>query len=585
MKNFLPLLFLLFLCSVQASAQCLPVDGLISIRSCGAVADDDIDDSPAIQASINALIAAGGGVLDIPSGHYTVASEVVGSFLNTTVSHVVVRGRGSASTLHIKVGDDKTALWLTNTENIAFEDLSFVGTPGVVNDAKIALHVDSVKKLFFKNVTFYGLQASQGGGAVLKVTGSEINTQNLAFRGCTGYFPDSVPVMAVDSWVGGSMRDTDFIDYGVLNGVYYSKTGSLSFAWLTIGTPRQYNEPIFIVDRAYLDEGSAMGIIADSRGTPTHLHFSGINQNVNGTDIGRGLVVNGAKSLKVSNSWFGFASLGSLRSAVEVYGTDSVTLSDIVATNDANRISIASSVRSFTLNGATIGVLQSSAKVNTITNSIVKTMNIATSSEISVSQDGKSVTGTAALPTNYRTEFYGGGTNFRGMEQTSQVSFSNNSANMAGNGVSYTYYIIAVDASGRRSEPRAAVHTKGWKAITNYLGGCCWHTISWAPVPGASSYVILRGTTAQLIGTTTATIFIDRGQPPTPYLPPTFNETAIVNVEGPIMARELKLGPLNWSFGTGAPTNICVAGSLYSRTDGTAGATLYVCEAGKWVAK
>jgi len=35
----------------------------------------------------------------------------------------------------------------------------------------------------------------------------------------------------------------------------------------------------------------------------------------------------------------------------------------------------------------------------------------------------------------------------------------------------------------------------------------------------------------------------------------------------------------------GAPTGACVTGSMYRRTDGTAGATLYVCEATAWSAK
>jgi hypothetical protein len=35
----------------------------------------------------------------------------------------------------------------------------------------------------------------------------------------------------------------------------------------------------------------------------------------------------------------------------------------------------------------------------------------------------------------------------------------------------------------------------------------------------------------------------------------------------------------------GPPTGGCVSGSMYRRTDGTAGATLYVCEATAWAAK
>ncbi|MGH9755647.1 MAG: glycosyl hydrolase family 28-related protein [Blastocatellia bacterium] len=43
-------------------------------------------------------------------------------------------------------------------------------------------------------------------------------------------------------------------------------------------------------------------------------------------------------------------------------------------------------------------------------------------------------------------------------------------------------------------------------------------------------------------------------------------------------------GP-TWMSGPGAPTGACVTGSLYTRTDGRAGSTLYVCEQSTWVAK
>jgi hypothetical protein len=47
-----------------------------------------------------------------------------------------------------------------------------------------------------------------------------------------------------------------------------------------------------------------------------------------------------------------------------------------------------------------------------------------------------------------------------------------------------------------------------------------------------------------------------------------------------------KSGP-TWTSGTGAPTSACVVGSIYSRSDGGAGSTLYVCEgpSGSWSSK
>jgi hypothetical protein len=43
-------------------------------------------------------------------------------------------------------------------------------------------------------------------------------------------------------------------------------------------------------------------------------------------------------------------------------------------------------------------------------------------------------------------------------------------------------------------------------------------------------------------------------------------------------------GP-SWSSGSGAPASPCVRGSLYSRLDGEANTTLYICDAAGWIAK
>ncbi|MGA7617028.1 MAG: hypothetical protein WBX15_17800 [Thermoanaerobaculia bacterium] len=46
----------------------------------------------------------------------------------------------------------------------------------------------------------------------------------------------------------------------------------------------------------------------------------------------------------------------------------------------------------------------------------------------------------------------------------------------------------------------------------------------------------------------------------------------------------LSAGP-SWTAGAGAPSGACTTGSFYSRTEGGAGSTWYVCEAGAWAAK
>ena len=64
------------------------------------------------------------------------------------------------------------------------------------------------------------------------------------------------------------------------------------------------------------------------------------------------------------------------------------------------------------------------------------------------------------------------------------------------------------------------------------------------------------------------------------------SKTASGSAYAPLAALNFKLsaGP-TWTSGTGAPASSCARGSLYSRLDGGAKTTLYVCESTGWVAK
>lgn len=56
--------------------------------------------------------------------------------------------------------------------------------------------------------------------------------------------------------------------------------------------------------------------------------------------------------------------------------------------------------------------------------------------------------------------------------------------------------------------------------------------------------------------------------------------------EGTLEAARLTVGgDVSWTKGKGVPPGPCVSGSIYSRLDGGANSTLYVCEFEQWVAK
>jgi len=74
---------------------------------------------------------------------------------------------------------------------------------------------------------------------------------------------------------------------------------------------------------------------------------------------------------------------------------------------------------------------------------------------------------------------------------------------------------------------------------------------------------------------------------------PTVQERGIVgnislseNAPGEVSLQEPTTGRwISWKVGKGLPTGTCISGSVYSRTDGGTGSTLYVCENSTWVAK
>jgi hypothetical protein len=76
----------------------------VTDKAFGAVADDGIDDTAAIQSAIEAAGAAGGGVVWIPKGRYEIRKTADAPFLRITHSHVILRGQGSdasGSILHL----------------------------------------------------------------------------------------------------------------------------------------------------------------------------------------------------------------------------------------------------------------------------------------------------------------------------------------------------------------------------------------------------------------------------------------------------------------------------------------------------
>lgn len=81
----------------------------VNVADFGAIPNDNLDDTSAIQAAIDYLSQSDGGVLYIPSGRYDINTDSSSNYLKINSYNIVVRGAGS--------GTDGTVLFLNNCLN------------------------------------------------------------------------------------------------------------------------------------------------------------------------------------------------------------------------------------------------------------------------------------------------------------------------------------------------------------------------------------------------------------------------------------------------------------------------------------
>ncbi|HZB47010.1 MAG TPA: glycosyl hydrolase family 28-related protein, partial [Pyrinomonadaceae bacterium] len=373
LRKTLLILFLALSGSLSVAAQNVTTDDprvneWLNLKSYGAVGDGVADDGPALQAALGALMAAGGGTLFVPPGKFRIATTVSANFLNSATS-VVIKGTGSASQLYIATGESASALELKNAESLLIDNLVFVGNPEAVTDARIVLDIQGGFKAMIRNTTFYGLISQVAGGSIVHAQGVDLRIEHSSFRGTSGAAGFQVPVVLLDGWRGLSVADVDFIDYGVLNGVYHSKTPfNPPNAWIQLNNTAPLDNALaqheVVIERVRMDEGAYNGIFVNidtaQSARLAHLRISGLR--VNGTGLGgNGVWVQNAERVTIERSWFGYA--GFPGTAVALINVDNSTLRDVRAEAAFNRIHANVGCKVLTLIDATYGTLDSQAEV------------------------------------------------------------------------------------------------------------------------------------------------------------------------------------------------------------------------------
>jgi hypothetical protein len=342
----------------------------LNLRSFGAKGDGTTDDSAAIQAALEALAAQGGGELLVPPGKYVLRTGAATDF-NSRAPAVRVVGYGSASQLLIQVPATQVALIFYNTEHLVIQGLTFVGTPGVRNDAWKVLSLVACLEVIVRDCSFYGLSSiDTTGGCIVEGRGSQIHMQSCAFRGSAGSYSEGT--ISNTGWSAFTIEDTQFVDYGTLQGVFHSKIPvAPNLAWITLNDPirppeNSYSQNVVQIRDCLFDEGAFKQVlVAPTTTRVSRVHIDGMDSNVNGTALGAGVVINKTDEVVIERSFFGYASVGP-QDAVLLSDVRNTRLERIFCLQQSNRITADAKCRSLTLVECVYGTINSGAAVTNI---------------------------------------------------------------------------------------------------------------------------------------------------------------------------------------------------------------------------
>lgn len=332
---------------------------VVNLRDFGATGDGVTNDSPALQNSLDQLAANGGGTLEIPAGHYLLGTPVSVQFdpgITITLAGepsataIDVSGNGSGldltSEFIIAAGVENDALSLSGLDSLLINDVTFIGVNNNSGDARTVLRLNGISQATIRHCEFYGLATFTAGGAIVFASSTDLTIEQTAFLGCAADSGITTSIVQNINWLGISVSDSKFIDYGNRPD-FFSKTPLQSpYSWVNIGSAAnpQPNWPRreAVIRHVMLDEGGYFAISArpDLAGIPIQpfdVYLSRLRVNV--TNLGSdGVLIVGARTVFIDQSHFGWSH--NALYAIHLSGVDNAILDRIDCSDDATRFQV-----------------------------------------------------------------------------------------------------------------------------------------------------------------------------------------------------------------------------------------------------
>ena len=351
-----------WLFAAQAAGKPATAPQTFNLADFGAVGDGVTDDGPALQAALDAVVAAGGGTLLVPAGRFAIATpvelfapapnlsvEIRGVPSSTVVPPPTAGGDALSRGLYLqsefapKTGAQQITIHVAGFRSFLIQDICFIGSPEVAYDALITLAISNIPDAVIRHCEFYGLMSESA--SIVQNWASGLTIQQSWFLGCTANSGLYAPVVQNLLWESITVEDTIFIDYGQRPELY-AKTGYGSpLSWINVGhaappTPDSPRREV-VLRNLFLDEGGWIGLSVmparyQSPPVPIDLFYAtGFWVNVSNF-FTAGLYITGVREAVVEDSLFTYSRRAD--AALQVHGAQDAILDRVRTELGATRL-------------------------------------------------------------------------------------------------------------------------------------------------------------------------------------------------------------------------------------------------------
>lgn len=301
MKRILGLLVIILLYAMSIAA----MD--VNVVDYGAIPNDELDDTQAINDAYSFLKEKGGGTIHFPGGRLKVSNTI--RLIPPRYGGQVAFKGNTGSIIEVSAGDNMI-FYAGNLNILTFEDLTFVGknvpeSSPEFYDASYLIFALYINQTNIIRCRFYGL-AVKSPNSLIYFGNTDAKIVDSQFDGSLGQYPDGAVIRA-ENTIGLTVSRTSFIDYANLDGEYLSKTPGYVGSWIAVNGELPFSgigKRRIVIEDSKFDEGAATAIKVENVPWVT---IAGVTVNVNGASPGKGVYLKNVEYAKIEQSWFGFA--------------------------------------------------------------------------------------------------------------------------------------------------------------------------------------------------------------------------------------------------------------------------------------